>query len=47
MLFFEKIGLKINFMANKYDIRSNNLKTDINFKFQQNILFIVENKFLV
>ena len=45
--FFEKIGLKINFMVNKYDIHSNNLKTDINFKFQQNILFILENKFLV
>ena len=47
MLFFEKIGLKINFLANKYDIHSNNLKTDLNFKFQQNILLIVENKFLL
>ena len=43
MFFFEKI----NFMANKYDIHSNNLNPDLNFKFQQNILFIVENKFLV
>ena len=47
MLFFEKIGLKINFLANKYDIHSNNLKTDLNFEFQQNILFILEIKFLV
>ena len=43
MLFFEKIGLKINFMANKYDIHSNNLNPDLNFKFQQNILSILEN----
>ena len=34
-------------MANKYKIYFINIKTDINFKFQQNILFIVENKFLV
>ena len=37
--FFEKI----NFMANKYDIHSNNLNPDLNFKFQQNILSILEN----
>ena len=34
-------------MANRFKIHSNNMKTDINFKFQQNILFILENKFLV
>ena len=34
-------------MANKYNINFINIKSDINFKFQQNILFIVENKFLV
>ena len=47
MLFFEKIGLKMNLMANKYNIHFINIKSDMNFKFQQNILFIVENKFLV
>ena len=34
-------------MANRFKIHSNNMKTDINFKIQQNILFILENKFLV
>ena len=34
-------------MANKYKIYFINIKNDTNFKFQQNILFIVENKFLV
>ena len=32
-------------MANKYNIHFMYIKTDINFKFQQIILFIVENKF--
>ena len=34
-------------MENEYNIHFMNIKSDLKFKFQQNILFIVENKFLV